>query len=68
MKTIKLRDATDEQFRSYWKSKCITGKIFCCECSLNVAICDVDSPYYWINNKEKFSDDFLNQEIELEEE
>lgn len=63
---IKLRDLTIEQYRKWHAIKGNCGTCACCpfigvNCSPNVA-------FPWTMFKEKFSDRFLNQEIEIEDE
>lgn len=64
-KIIKLRDATSEDFEKWKNKKC--GEIYCKDCVFRKSQCtgpsDKDS---WINNKDLYSDKFLDQEIEVE--
>lgn len=60
---IKLRDMTAEQFNDY-VTKC---KMTCTKCAFQNACCRCsivkDS---WVNNKDLYSDKFLNQEVEID--
>lgn len=58
----KLRDVTKEEFEQ-WRNNTCSG-IFCKDCMFKSVICS-GSPS-WVNNKEIFSDKFLNKEIEIE--
>ena len=61
-KRIKLRDMTAEQWDNY-QNKCTTN---CRKCVFGTVNCQ-DSEYKdsWFNNKDLFSDKFLDQEIEI---
>ena len=69
-KKIKLRDLTKEQYKTFVDNKCgnqIRG-IGCVDCPFY----NVDCTYgkdnkCWIDNKDLYSDKFLDQEIEVEE-
>lgn len=66
-KKVKLRDLTEEQLKKWRQTNCIDGVCKNCVFNSNTGcICHV--VYYWIKNKPVFSDTFLNQEIEIEEE
>lgn len=60
---IKLRDMTAEQFNDY-VTKC---KMTCTKCAFQNACCRCsivkDS---WVNNKDLYSEKFLNQEVEID--
>jgi hypothetical protein len=62
---IKLRDMTKEDFAKWKEKKCV--KISCKDCVFCKAPCtepnDEDS---WINNKDLYSDKFLDQEVEID--
>lgn len=68
---VKLRDLTKEQFEKWMRKKCGTFKDRCCGCPFEKVPC-YSSPefavYCWFDNKDLYSDKFLNQEIEIEEE
>lgn len=62
---IKLRDLTKEQWDNFLENKCY---MFCDTCPLSNARCQKsESKSSWFNNKDLFSDKYLNQEIEIEE-
>ena len=62
-KKIKLRDLTKEQWDNY-QNNCI-GK--CNNCVFGSVNCqDSGNKRSWFNNKDLYSDKFLNQEIEIE--
>lgn len=64
---IKLRDMTKEQWDIYGKNIC---KLYgCCrDCPIKAGKCFVSTnEYSWVNNKDMYSDKFLDQEIEIEE-
>ena len=67
-KKVKLRDLTPEQYENWYKSHCYLNED-CEGCVFDKTNCD---PYNkrncWINNKDLYSDKFLEQEIEIEEE
>ena len=61
---IKLRDMTEENFREWQNEKCdITD---CKECVFSKVWCELSTTYCWVNNKDYYSDKFLDQEIEVE--
>ena len=66
MKKIKLRYVTERQY-SKWKNKnCVNKYDNCKRCPF----CKIDCIFgntCWVNNKDMYSDKFLNQEIEIEE-
>lgn len=63
MKKIKLKDLTKEQWNDYL-DKC---KMTCDKCVCENASCQhSECKGSWFNNKDMFSDKFLNQEIEIE--
>lgn len=64
IKKKKLRDLTKEEYDKWLYKNC--GD--CSECIFRKVMC-ADSCYKdsWINNKDLYCDEFLNQEIEVEE-
>lgn len=56
----KLRDISLEEFKVYCK------QLSCEKCVFSKVCCDEFSSDFWINNKDIYSDKFLNQEIEIE--
>lgn len=63
-KKVKLRDLTLEQFGKWKKEHCF--KLRCRDCIFERLHC-ADKTFCWINYKSLFSDEFLDQEIEVEE-
>lgn len=60
-KKKKLRDLTEEEWNK-WKEKNCDN---CTDCIFSKVYCD-SSYTSWINNKDLYSDKFLDQEIEVE--
>lgn len=62
-KKKKLRDLTVDEYEKWNEKNCsITG---CSDCIFGLVRCDDEG---WVNHKELYSDKFLDQEIEVEEE
>ena len=62
---IKLRDLTKEQWDNFLENKCY---MFCDTCPFSNGRCQKSEiKSSWFNNKDLFSDKYLNQEIEIEE-
>ena len=68
-KKVKLRDLTEEQFEKWSKNNC-THKygVYCVGCPFDIVNCADLNDNFWINHKDLFSDKFLDQEVEIEEE
>ena len=65
-KLIKLRDLTPEQWDNWVDNNC-NLKVDCENCPIYRANCDSsEDENCWINNKDIYSDKFLDQEIEIE--
>ena len=64
-KKVKLRDLTEEQFNRYRNSACVKG---CNACVFRYVYCTPGSVVCWIKHKDLYSDKFLDQEIEIDEE
>lgn len=62
-KKKKLRDITFKEY-GQWKEKHCKGG--CITCLFRYIDCDIDMDSCWINNKDLYSDKFLDQEIEVE--
>lgn len=61
----KLRDLTKEDYEKYIDKVC--GEISCNDCIFNKAQCvEPSDESSWVNNKELYSDKFLDQEIEID--
>lgn len=64
-KLIKLRDMTAKQYNDYLDNKCAGDN--CSNCVFARANCqDPEGNDSWINNKDYYSDKFLDQEVEIE--
>lgn len=64
-KKVKLRDLTEEQFERYCDSACEEK---CNTCVFHYVNCLSGSVVCWVKHKDLYSDKFLDQEIEIEEE
>lgn len=64
-KKIKLRFLTEEQYEKWQLQNCGGNK--CNNCIFNKVSCVIKA-YCWIKDKSLFSDKFLDQEIEIDEE
>ena len=65
-KLIKLRDLTKEQWDNWLENNC-NLKVDCENCLIYRANCDSsENEICWINNKDIYSDKFLDQEVEIE--
>ena len=62
----KLRDLTLEEYKKWSDKKCVSCN-FCVNCPFAGVNCDENSKDCWVNNKDLYSDKFLDQEIEVEE-
>ena len=67
-KKIKLRDLTEEQYKKWFKNNCDTFDD-CDGCPFSKVRCiNYDKrKNWWIDNKDSYSDKFLNQSIEIED-
>lgn len=68
-KKVKLRDLTEEQFKKWVLKNCVNYDGNCKGCPFQRVQCN-SSPsanYWWIRNKDLYSDKFLDQEVEIEE-
>ena len=69
-KKVKLRDLTEEQYKTFLDSRCgnqIDG-ISCVDCPFYRVSCLYDKDdKCWIDNKDLYSDKFLDQEIEVDD-
>lgn len=62
---VKLRDLTKEQYREYEKG---CSDRICTECLFRAVECELNRTSCWFHHKDLYSDKFLDQEIEIEEE
>ena len=62
----KLRDLTMEEYKQWAKKNCKISKE-CCECPFYAVQCQWHKVVCWVNNKDLYSDKFLDQEIEVKE-
>ena len=61
---IKLRDMTKEQWDSYKRNVCMW---LCTDCPIKAGTCFVSTnEYSWFNNKDMYSNKFLDQKVEIE--
>lgn len=69
-KKVKLRDLTKEQYVKWSDENCKKYDYYCRGCPFQKVRCDNDeNKKDWrIDNKDLYSDKFLDQEIEIEEE
>ena len=68
-KKIKLRDLTSEQFERWMKDNCGHAEyVDCTDCPFFFSNCIVDEKKSWVNNKDLYSDKFLDIEIEVADE
>ena len=67
LKTKKLRDLTEEEYEKWLDNYCNNLNQSCRDCIFNNVNCETDYSGCWINNKDLYSDKFLDQEIEVEE-
>ena len=65
IKKVKLRDLTPAQYKNWYKNTCY--KYECEKCIFYRIPCGYEEFNCWINNKDLYSDKFLDQEIEIEE-
>lgn len=61
----KLKDITIEEYID-WKEKNCSRHDKCDTCPFKLANCYSNDKNSWVNNKDSFSDKFLNQEVEIE--
>ena len=67
-KKIKLRDLTSEQFERWMEDNCGHAEyVDCTDCPFFFSNCIVDEKKSWLNNKDLYSDKFLDIEIEVAE-
>lgn len=67
-KKIKLRDLTSEQFERWMKDNCGHAEyVDCTDCPFFFSNCFVDEKKSWVNNKDLYTDKFLDIEIEVAE-
>lgn len=66
---VKLRDLTEEQYDKRIKNNCPKYDDYCRGCPFQKVRCDnnLKKNDCWINNKNLYRDEFLDQEIEIEE-
>ena len=61
----KLRDWTEEDYKK-WKDKNCKIDSMCDKCIFKNVVCAEFYSESWVNNKDAYSDKFLNQEIDVE--
>ena len=69
-KKVKLRDLTEEQYNKWIKNNCTTYGDYCDGCPFQKVRCNNRKGLNdaWYLNKDLYSNKFLDQEIEIEEE
>ena len=65
-KKKKLRDLTNDEYTKWKVKNCVNVNRNCTNCMFGNANCS-STNLGWVNNKEVYSDTFLDQEIEVEE-
>lgn len=60
----KLRDLTEEEFYNWDKKNCECTN--CNICPFELVNCNLYDEKNWVNNKDLYSDKFLNQEVEID--
>lgn len=60
----KLRDLTATEYKEY-KDKICCNYHSCSDCPLGNVVCDRTDALSWVNYKEIFSDEFLDQEVKI---
>ena len=61
----KLRDVTPSEYREWEKKHCALNTIDCANCAFHYVMCRSWGPS-WVKHKNLYSDNFLDQEIEIE--
>lgn len=64
-KKKKLRDLTMKDFKKWKENNCPNEKCSCIPCLFNKVYCSCYSKDCWVKNKNLYSDEFLNQEIDV---
>ena len=59
----KLRDLTEDEYREYLDTNCEWGK--CSGCIFQNVMCSYSNNRNWFKNKDLYTNEFLNQEIEI---
>lgn len=62
----KLRDITTSEFEDWAKKRCGANSSFCANCYFKFVHCLANSVTVWTKHKNLYSDNFLDQEIEIE--
>lgn len=60
----KLRDLTQEEYTNWYMKNC-SVYVKCGDCPFNSVVCSIITKKNWVNNKDLYSDKFLNTEIEI---
>ena len=66
-KKVKLRDLSKRKYVNWWYRHCFEQNKCEVDCPLKNVKCDARFTSSWIDNKDLYSDKFLDQEIEVEE-
>ena len=62
----KLRDITTSEFEDWAKKRCGADSSFCANCTFKFVHCLANSVTVWTKHKNLYSDNFLDQVIEIE--
>ena len=62
----KLRDVTTSEFEDWAKKRCGVNSSFCANCYFKFVHCLANSVTVWTKHKNLYSDNFLDQVIEIE--
>lgn len=62
----KLRDVTTSEFEDWAKKRCGANSSFCANCTFKFVHCLANNVTVWTKHKNLYSDNFLDQEIEIE--
>lgn len=66
-KKVKLRDLTKKQYMKRYKKNCQQFGKYCDGCPFQKVVCNLDKiNSIWYLNKDLYSDEFLDQEIEID--
>ena len=65
-KKKKLRDLSEEEYKNWISNYCRKLKLNCNDCIFKNVNCGLGYVSCWFNNKDLYSDKFLDREIEVE--
>ena len=72
-KKVKLRNLTEKQYLKWFNANCCSRNnnkrmSDCFDCIFHNVVCNPELSRCWVEHKDLYSDKFLDQEIEIEEE